>query len=506
MDFSFDWNSIILGLLATCLFAECIVLVVRVNTLKNKMDAEAESIRTQERLNYENKQNQLKMMLKESELEIKAEYEDMMNLAKKAKREQDEKLAEITVELENAKFATQRANAEFEICKKARELASIARDEYIEKLSTISNVNKSEIETEAKVQLQKKCAEELASYKTELLEKSKRDVDLSARRILMDAMQRISAQMPQSATATIVKIPDEAMKGRLIGKEGRNIRSFEYETSTTLVIDESPETVMISSFNPMRRAIAKCALETLVNDGRITPSTIEQAVAQAKDSITSHIIELGDETIASLGIVSVSDEIKEAVGKLSLHLSLNQDTLEHSIEVAKLSALIATELGCDPDIARRAGLFHDIGKTISTSDASHSKAGAELLRRAGESIVVVNAVESHHGEVKAESIYSTIVQIADSISATRIGARMEAAEGYIRRVRTLEGIAQGFEGVSSAYVLQAGRELRVIVSPDLLDDIQAQEVAVKIREKIDATISNSLPIKVSVIRQQRFHA
>ena len=312
--------------------------------------------------------------------------------------------------------------------------------------------------------------------------------------------------MPQSATATIVKIPDEAMKGRLIGKEGRNIRSFEYETSTTLVIDESPETVMISSFNPMRRAIAKCALETLVNDGRITPSTIEQAVAQAKDSITSHIIELGDETIASLGIVSVSDEIKEAVGKLSLHLSLNQDTLEHSIEVAKLSALIATELGCDPDIARRAGLFHDIGKTISTSDASHSKAGAELLRRAGESIVVVNAVESHHGEVKAESIYSTIVQIADSISATRIGARMEAAEGYIRRVRTLEGIAQGFEGVSSAYVLQAGRELRVIVSPDLLDDIQAQEVAVKIREKIDATISNSLPIKVSVIRQQRFHA
>ncbi len=506
MNFSFDWDSIILGLLATCLFAECIILVVRVNSLKSKMDSEAESIRTQEKLNYEKKQNQLEMLLKESELEIKAEYEDLMNLAKKAKREQDEKLVEITVELENAKFATQRANAEYESCKKARELASIARDEYIAKLSSVSNIDKSAIEAEAKELLQKKCAEELASYKSELLEKSKRDVDISARRILMDAMQRVSAQMPQSATATIVKIPDEATKGKLIGKEGRNIRSFEYETSTTLVIDESPETVMISSFNPTRRAIAKNALEHLISDGRITPSTIEQAVEQAKKSITSNIIELGDETITSLGIVSVSNEIKEAVGKLSLHLSLNQDTLEHSIEVAKLSALIATELGCDADIARRAGLFHDIGKTISNSDASHSKAGADLLRRAGESIVVVNAVESHHGEVPAESVYSIIVQIADSISATRVGARMEAAEGYIRRVRTLENIAQSFEGVASAYVLQAGRELRVIVSPELLDDIQSQEVAVKIRNKIDETISNTLPIKVSVIRQQRFQA
>ena len=193
-----------------------------------------------------------------------------------------------------------------------------------------------------------------------------------------------------------------------------------------------------------------------------------------------------------------------ALGRLSLHLSLNQDTLAHSIEVAKLSALIASELGCDSSIALRAGLFHDIGKSISNSDMSHSKSGAELLRSAGESNVVVNAVESHHGEVPAESIYSSVVQIADTISATRVGARMEATEGYIRRVKMLEAVAQEFEGVSNAYVLQAGRELRVIVSPEAVSDTQAQDIVVKIRTKIEEKISNSIPVKITLIREKRW--
>ena len=337
-----------------------------------------------------------------------------------------------------------------------------------------------------------------------MLEKSKRDVDETARRVLMDAMQRLSPQMPQSATATIVKIPDEAMKGRLIGKEGRNIRSFEFETSTTVVIDDSPDTVMVSSFNPTRRAIAKLALETLVADGRISPSTIEQAVASAREKVGQNLRDLGEQTISSLGLVCSSDEIKTAIGRLSLHLSLNQDTLAHSIEVAKLASYIASELGCDADIARRAGLFHDIGKGISNSYSSHARAGAELLRKEGESIVVVNAVESHHGEVPAESIYSTVIQIADTISATRVGARMEAVDGYISRVKTLEKIAMDFEGVSNAYVLQAGRELRVIVSPEAIDDVQAGDLIEKIRETIEKKTSNSIPVRITLIRQRRW--
>ena len=504
MSFNFDLSSIVLGLLATCLFAECIVLVVRVNSLKNRMEAEAESIRNKERSNYEKQKHQLEMMLKESELEIKAEYEEMLLLAKNAKQKQDEKLAEISVELENAKFAKERSNAEFEMYKKMREQSLALRDEYVEKLSKLSGLDDLQIRTDAKAEIEAKCRDDLALYKRELTEKSKREIDASARRILLDAMQRLSVQMPQSSSATNVKIPDEAMKGRLIGKEGRNIRSFEAETATTLVIDESPDTVMISSFNPMRRAIAKSALEMLVLDGRISPATIEQAVKTAKDNVHNSLMEIGEQTVQEVGLVSVSDSIKLAIGKLSLHLSLNQDTLAHSIEVAKLSALIASELDCDADIARRAGLFHDIGKSVSNSDLSHSKAGAELLRSSGESFVVVNAVESHHGEVPAESIYSTVVQIADSISATRVGARMEASEGYIRRVKTLENIAQEFEGVSSAYVLQAGRELRVIVSPEAVSDIQAQEIISKIRQKIEEKMANSIPVKITLIRERRW--
>lgn len=499
-----DWNAVILGLLAMCLFAECVTLFVRVNNLKSKMEANAESIRTQERLNYEEKQNRLKMVLKESELEIKAEYEEMLLLAKKAKHEQDEKLAEITVELENAKFEKDRARAEKESFEKLNKSLSTLRDEYIGKLSSVATVDVAAAERDAKREIAKKCDEILAPYKRELLEKSKREIDTSARRILTDAMQRLSSQMPQSATATVVAIPEESMKGRLIGKEGRNIRSFEAETATTLVIDDSPDTVMISSFNPTRRAIAKIALESLVADGRITPATIEQSVAAAKEKISQNLLSLGEETAESLGLLSVPEEILSALGRLSLHLSLNQDTLEHSVEVAKLSSLIAAELGCDADIARRAGLFHDIGKASANSDLSHARAGAELLRRAGESFVVVNAVESHHDEVPAESIYATVVRIADSISATRVGARMEATEGCIRRVKSLEALAAGFEGVASAYVLQAGKELRVIVSPEVVDDVRAQDMIAKIRDKIDATISSSIPIKITLVRERRW--
>lgn len=504
MNYNLDWNSIVLGLLATCLFAECIVLIVRVNNLKSRMESEAEAIRNSERSNYEKQKHQMELILKESELEIKAEYEEMLLLAKNAKREQDEKLAEINVELENAKFARTRAAAELDGYRKMRAQSLALRDEYAEKLAKISSLDSAQIRAEAKIQIERKVEEEMSCYKAELLGKSKREIDSSARRILTDAMQRISGEMPQSTTATAVKIPDEAMKGRLIGKEGRNIRAFEFETATTLVIDESPETVMVSSFNPTRRAVAKAALEALVADGRITPATIEKAVERAKGEVEESLLDLGSETIMSLGLVSASKEVMKAVGRLSLHLSLNQDTLAHSVEVAKLSALIAAELGCDAGIAKRAGLFHDIGKAVAGAEGTHAKAGAELLRKAGESYVVVNAVESHHGEVPAESVYSIVVQIADAISATRVGARMEATDGYIRRVKTLESIAASFEGVASAYVLQAGRELRVIVSPEAVDDLRAQEIISKIRQKIEETVSNSIPVKITLIREKRW--
>ncbi len=505
LDFSlYDWDVIVLGLLATCLFAECVILFVRVNSIKNKMDAEAESIRTEELVKYEKKRNELEMLLKEQELEMKAEYEDMLALAKAAKREQDEKLSEIKVELQNARDASMRADSEFGRYSKMKEDYRKLARQYAAKLAEISKLNIEEIRKEAKIEMERNCLEDMAAYRAETLEKSKREIDEKALRVLGESMQRLSTHMPQSYSSTLVKIPDDAMKGRLIGKEGRNIRSFEAETSTTLVIDESPDSVMISSFNPARRAIAKAALEELVRDGRISPSTIELAVKNAREKEQQRTYDVGVEAVDSLGLARVDTEILKMLGRLSLHLSLNQDTLEHSIECAKLCSMIAAELGCDTAIAKRVGLFHDIGKAIGDSDLTHARAGASFLLKHGESAVVANAVEAHHGEVLSESIYATILMIADAISATRPGARMEATDGYIRRIKMLESVAMSFEGVANAYVLQAGRELRVIVSPESVSDIAAQELAKQIRQKIEESVDNSIPIKITLIRERRF--
>ena len=500
----FDLNSIILGVLATCLFAECIILVVRVNSLRNKMEAEKESIRSDELVKYEKKRNELEMLLKEREIELKSEYEEMLSLARSAKREQDEKLAEAKIQAQNATRAVERADAEFTRFVKMKEDYRRKSEEYAVKIANLAKLDIETIREDAKREVEKKCIEDLALYRSEILEKSKREADDQALRILTDAMQRIAKTLPQSSMATIVKIPDDSMKGRLIGREGRNIRSFESATETTLIIDETPDCVTISSFNPVRREIAKIALENLINDGRISPATIEQATDDAKKAIEQRAYDIGAEAVELLGLAHVSPEITKAVGNLSFHLSLNQDTLAHSIETAKIGALIASELNCDTTIAKRVGLFHDIGKTLADSDKSHAKAGASMLLRAGESEIVANAVEAHHAEVPSKSIYATILCIADSLSATRPGARMEATEGYIRRIKSLENIALEFEGVASAYVLQAGRELRVIVSPDSVSDVEAHDIARKIREKIESTTDNSIGVKITLIREQRF--
>ena len=278
----FDWNSIVLGVLAACLFAECIILVVRVNSLRNKMESEAETIRNDELVKYEKKRNELEMLLKEREIEMKSEYEDMLSLARVAKREQDEKLAEAKIRVQNAERAAERADAEFTRFAKMKEDYRRKSEEYAVKLAQLAKLDIEDIRGDAKREIEKKCVEDLALYRSALLEKSKKDADDAAQRILVDAMQRIATSLPQSVQACAVKIPDDAMKGRLIGREGRNIRSFEAATGTTLVIDETPDSVSVSSFNPVRREAAKIALEALIADGRINPASIEHAAESAK--------------------------------------------------------------------------------------------------------------------------------------------------------------------------------------------------------------------------------
>ncbi len=500
----FDTNSIILGLLATCLFAECIILVVRVNSLRNKLQTETEAARADEHVKFEKRRNELEMLMKERELEMKGQYDELMAVARAAKREQSEKLAEVEAELKNARRAVEKAEEEYSKYSEMKNAFKERSNEYAVKLAEIANLDVEKIHSEAKEQIERKCIEDLAMYRAEIVSKAKAQVDDEARKMLSLAMQRMAPEMPQGISTFTVRIPSEAVKGKLIGKDGRNIRSFESATGTSLIIDETPDSVMVSSFNPMRRAIAKTALEALIADGRINPATIETAVEEAGKNITQSLFDAGQNAVESLGLARVHHDVISILGKLDFHLSLNQNTLRHSVEVANLCALIAVELDADPFVAKRVGLFHDIGKVISSLEVSHAKAGAELLERCGESDIVVNAVASHHGEVEAKSIYSSILQMADSLSATRPGARMEATDGYIRRIKTLESVAKSFEGVSNAYVIQAGRELRVTVSPEMIGDLEARDIASKVRQKIEESTDSSIPIKITIIRESRW--
>jgi len=355
--------------------------------------------------------------------------------------------------------------------------------------------------------------EEIRTSEDEAIQEIKRDVMLEserayrqeAQRILIDTMQRITATPPNEISATMVQIPNEDMKGRIIGREGRNIRALESATGVTLMIDETPNSLLVSSFDPVRREIARIALERLIKDGRIHPVSIEETVSQVRDEMKDSVIELGERSLLKLRLHGVHPEIVTLLGKLHYRLSNNQNTLEHSIEVAYFCSLLASELGLDPDIAKRCGLFHDLGKAIDHDyEGSHASSAAMLLKRYGEDDRVVNAVAASHDEVAPESVYAGLLHVADSLSASRPGARANALEGYLQRVRSLEDIARNLPGVSEAYAVQAGREIRVIVEPDRMDDQEARRLARRIRRRIEEELNYPDSIRVTVIREQRF--
>ena len=352
----------------------------------------------------------------------------------------------------------------------------------------------------------RECASELARMRNELLGRREEEVRNEARRILVDTMQRLAPKVSHEACAELVGIPNEDMKGRIIGREGRNIKAFEQSTGTTLLIDETPDSVLVSSFDPVRREIASVALKNLIRDGRIHPASIENFVEDAREKVLNQAMELGHNAVEELRLPPLSPTIAELLGRLHFRLSNNQNTLQHSIEVARVAGLIAMELGLDPLPAKRAGLLHDIGKAMDAEhEGSHARAGASLLRQHDEDPRVANAVAAHHGEVEPTSIYAPITALADTLSASRPGARASSLDGFIERMKNIEGIAKAFPGVSEAYALMTGREVRVIVAPDLLDESRARETAMKIRVRIEDEIQYPGTIRVILIREQRFH-
>lgn len=461
----------------------------------------AREIRTRADLEIERKRNEVEAEFNKRELQIsmlEQQSKAQLQALEKEKQSQEERTKAITLQEEKLAKQLEQLNADKLALEADRKL-------YQERIQEISGLTRDQAQDALKKEVERKCADELRQLKQEILSSGETSIRDEARRILIDAMQRLSTTPMHDITATIVPIPNDAMKGRLIGREGRNIKSFESATGVTLLIDETPDSVLVSSFDPVRREIARIALIQLVKDGRIHPASIEEAVEQASEQVKQSVIEFGEEALRKTRLGNVHPEIVSLLGKLKFRLSNNQNSLDHSIEVANLCALIAAELKLDTEIARRAGLFHDIGKSIEGEyEGSHAIAAANLLKRHGEVWQVVNAVAAHHAEVPAESPYAGILVICDGISAVRPGARSESVDSYLQRVTTLENLAKSFPGVTECFAMQAGREIRVIVCPEKCTDDMASQLARDLRTRIEEEMQYPGSIKITVVRERRF--
>ena len=418
-------------------------------------------------------------------------------------RSHEESLALLDYQLEQRQERLGRENAAIRQARDAiRDLSKNVR----QRLEGMANMDAAEIQRALREEVLLECQDELRALRRDVLEKSEQELQTESRRILLATMQRLASGPNNDITATIVQLPGEEMKGRIIGREGRNIKAFEAATGVTLLIDESPQMVLISSFDPVRREVARVALEGLVKDGRIHPASIEEFVNRAKEDMRLNVTQAGEEAVQRLQINGLHPEIINLLGRLKFRFSYTQNVLDHSIEVGFLSSMLASEIGLDPQVAKRAGLLHDVGKAVDGEyQGSHAVIGAEFVKRHGETPIVVNAVAAHHEEVKPETLYAGLVILADTISAVRPGARAESMTGYIQRLERLEKLALGMEGVQQAYAIQAGREVRVVVNPQSVTDEQARDLARKLRHRIEEELQYPSTIKITVIREQRFN-
>ena len=377
-------------------------------------------------------------------------------------------------------------------------------DAIIKELEKVSAMTQQEAKQVLFERVQEKIAGEIASYIKTKEEEAKDKVNETARNLLGLAVQKYSQEVACEKTISVVALPSDDLKGRIIGREGRNIRTLEQKIGVDLIIDDTPEVITVSCFDPIRRETARLALEYLIKDGRIQPGKIEEAVDKATQEVNESTKAAGEEAMFKLGINKINKDLVNIIGRLKYRTSYGQNVLQHSIQVAYLAGIMAAELGVDQYLARRAGLLHDLGKAVDFEmEGSHVDIGVRLAKKYGERPEVINAIASHHGDVPATNVISNLVAAADTLSAARPGARSESLENYIQRIEKLEQISKEFEGGSNAYAIQAGRELRVMVVPSVVDDIKSFKLARDIREKIENELTYPGQIKVTVIRETR---
>ena len=390
-----------------------------------------------------------------------------------------------------------------EIDKEKEEISKI-RDKKLEELQKVAELKKEDAKKILLDAMEKELTAEKAAMIREYEEKTKEEVNKNAKELLSYAVQKCAADHSQETTVSIVALPNDDMKGRIIGREGRNIKALETLTGVDLIIDDTPEAVVLSGFDPLRREVGKIALEKLIDDGRIHPAKIEEMVEKAKEEIDATIKSEGERAVLETGVNGLHADLIKLIGKLKYRTSYGQNVLNHSIEVSNLARIMADELGLDAKLARRAGLLHDIGKALDHDmEGTHVEIGVDILKKYKENPIVINAVEAHHGDVEPQTMEAVLVQAADAISASRPGARRETLEAYIKRLQNLEEIADSFEGVEKSFAIQAGREVRVMVKPEKITDDNMTILARDIAKKIENDMDYPGQIKVNMIRETR---
>jgi len=415
--------------------------------------------------------------------------------------QKEENLDRKTEMLEKKEKEIDEKKAELE--SKKQELEQAIKKQ-LDELQKISGLSKDDAKKQLLNEMEKQIVSEKAALLRDIEAKTKEEAEKNAKQVIGYAIQKCAADHTSETTVSIVALPNDDMKGRIIGREGRNIKTLETLTGIDLIIDDTPEAVVISGFDPLRREVAKIALEKLIEDGRIHPAKIEEMVEKAKEEIENTIKEEGERAVMETGVVGLHPDLVRLIGKLKYRTSYGQNVLNHSIEVSNLARIMADELGLDPKIARRAGLLHDIGKALDHDmEGTHVEIGVDILKKYKENPMVINAVQAHHGDVEPQTIEAVLIQAADAISASRPGARRETLETYIKRLEALENIADSFEGVDKSFAIQAGREVRIIVKPEKITDDQMTIMARDIAKKVEEEMEYPGQIKVNLVRETR---
>ncbi|CDE16430.1 ribonuclease Y [Clostridium sp. CAG:288] len=507
-------TALIIGLIVGGAIGVAVMLLVpyfkekraKSNAEKIIHDAEvkADHIQKNAKIDAKTLTNELKAA---AEKEIKERKQIVAESEKKlAQREQaiDRRDASLSTKEDALEQKKETYNNRLAALDKKEDELQLKIDSIIAELEKVAQMSVSEAHDELMRRVEEKMNKEIAAYIKNREDEAEEQADGKAKDIMSLAMSKYAQEVTNERTVSIVSLPSDEMKGRIIGREGRNIKSLESLLGVDIIIDDTPEVITVSCFDPVRREVARMTLDRLIKDGRIQPGRIEEIFNKCKEEVHQSVVKAGEQAVFKLGLPRMHKELLEYVGRLKYRTSYGQNVLDHSIQVAYLAGIMAAELGLDQTLAKRAGLLHDIGKSADFEmDGSHVEVGARLAKKYGEPDVVINAIESHHGDKPSKYVISNLVQAADTLSAARPGARSETLENYIKRIEDLENICKSYEGVQNCYAMQSGREVRVTVIPDKVDDLQAFKMARDIKDKIQNEMTYPGQIKVSVIRELR---